>query len=126
MRLSEAIRLGAMLKPQAFGGLFKNGGSCALGAALDAIGASLGVGFRYRLELFDDASAIDAGRCPQCGRFVDVRGLGLVDSMITHLNDQHHWTREAIADFVATVEPAPDRDAIGQPTSDASGATTRV
>ena len=33
MHLSEAMRLGAMLKPQAFEELWVNGGSCAMGAA---------------------------------------------------------------------------------------------
>ena len=39
MRLSEAIRLGAMLRPQAFRPLFTDDGACALGAALLAVGA---------------------------------------------------------------------------------------
>jgi len=38
MRLSDAIRLGAMLKPQAYGGFHFEGRTCAMGAALDACG----------------------------------------------------------------------------------------
>jgi hypothetical protein len=34
MRLSEAIRLGAMMRPQAFRNLLTDDGACALGAAL--------------------------------------------------------------------------------------------
>jgi len=39
MRLSEAIRLGAMLRPQACRTLLTDDGACALGAALLAVGA---------------------------------------------------------------------------------------
>ena len=39
MKLSEAIRLGAMMMPQAFRTLLTNDGACALGAALLAVGA---------------------------------------------------------------------------------------
>lgn len=38
MQLSEAIRLGAMLKPQIRCGFFDGQGTCAVGAAADAIG----------------------------------------------------------------------------------------
>ena len=38
MRLSEAIRLGAMLKPQAFARFFDGHGTCVFGAAADAVG----------------------------------------------------------------------------------------
>jgi hypothetical protein len=40
MELSEAIRLGAMMKPQAFRALVTDDGACALGAALLAVGAA--------------------------------------------------------------------------------------
>jgi hypothetical protein len=39
----------------------------------------------------------------------------VVGEVIQHLNDSHRWTREQIADFVATierVEPAPSVDAV--------------
>jgi hypothetical protein len=38
MRLSEAIRLGSMLKPQQRGGYLDRHGTCALGAASEALG----------------------------------------------------------------------------------------
>lgn len=42
MKLSDAIRLGSMNGPQAFGETRnRRGGTCALGAALDAIGKRL-------------------------------------------------------------------------------------
>lgn len=40
MRLSEAIRLGAMLKPQGFGSYFRHGATCAMGAAIEAVGGA--------------------------------------------------------------------------------------
>jgi hypothetical protein len=98
MRLSDAIRLGAMMKPQAFKGLFRDGGSCALGAALDAIGCGLDDGFRDQLALFPTTIGIGRVTCPQCGRF------GWIDAVVVHLNDDHRWTREAIADFVEPLE----------------------
>lgn len=97
LKLSEAIRLGAMLRPQARGGYFVKGGSCAIGAALEAIGMN--------------SKCLDAGPalsrwplarnvvpCPQC------LDSGTAWSMAAHLNDHHQWTREQIADWVATVE----------------------
>lgn len=107
MRLSDAIRLGAMLRPQAFRGLFADHGSCALGAALDAIGAGIDLGGRYPLDRFEGAPAIREVEIPcRCPWYMG--GLPL-DTAIVHLNDSHHWTRERIADWVATLEgPTPD------------------
>lgn len=41
MRLSEAIRLGAMMRPQTFGALSDERGTCAMGAAYEAAGLKL-------------------------------------------------------------------------------------
>lgn len=101
MKLSEAIRLGAMLRPQAFGTEFDGKGTCAFGAALEACGVpaqqltsrSLPAEWRW----VNSAS----GTCPECAGVVPV-----VSSVISmHLNDTHGWTRERIADWVATIEP---------------------
>lgn len=122
MRLSEAIRLGALLRPQGFYWFFHDFASCAQGAALEAVGVayeSHGGGHDLMRAHWLWADQQRAS-CPVCGHTSIVRGV------IAHLNNDHRWTREAIADFVATVEPAPAGDAIGQPTSDASGAVTRV
>ena len=105
MKLSEAIRLGAMLRPQYQGAYFGGGGSCALGAALEAIGR-----LAYN-EVLQGCSgdlefpiiAVSAG-CPICT--FDVHRLGCT---VTHLNDEHGWTREAIADWVATIEAQQDQ-----------------
>lgn len=37
LKLSEAIRIGSRIRPQAIGRYFLNGGSCALGAAAEAV-----------------------------------------------------------------------------------------
>lgn len=102
MKLSTAIRLGAMLKPQGFGKYLEDEATCALGAALDARGV-FGTHFRES-ELFPIILILSPG-CPIC----DERSYGGdVGSTIFHLNDDHLWTRERIADWVETVEAAQD------------------
>ncbi len=102
MRLSEAIRLGATMKPQGFGQAFTpDGGSCALGAALDAIGVPQGYPFNIWPEMIKEI--LFWQDCPECGR----AGAEIRLSMPAHLNDTHRWTRERIADFVELHEPLP-------------------
>jgi hypothetical protein len=118
MKFSEAIRLGATLRPQTRGEYFTPGGrrSCALGAAIDAIGLELvpcdGLArdrdtgkladFKWKYVWPQEWVAVIMHMtfCPACDVFVgEVRGI------ISHLNDKHRWTRERIAaDFVARVE----------------------
>ena len=109
MKLSEAIRLGAMLYPQGRVLLFNAGRACALGSALAALGMS---------DFTDGCTVIRKHYpflktervCPACGG---------KDSMFfivgEHLNDTHNWTREHIADWVQGVEdasaPTPDSNA---------------
>lgn len=103
MTLSDAIRLGAMLKPQAFGGMLKDGGTCALGAAADALGC-LHSAMSPRCEIvtrYPWLSIRTQTVCPACSYRPQ-----WFDTVIAHLNDEHHWTREQIADWVATVEAA--------------------
>src|SRR4051812_277136 len=104
MRLSEAIRLGSMLGPQAFNkasvtrrqyfGLVgpKVTAYCAVGAAIVAAG--------YFQREWAEVSRIIAA-CPGCGKI----GNGVYGT-IMHLNDRHRWTRERIADFVEAHEDA--------------------
>jgi hypothetical protein len=40
-----------------------------------------------------------SANCPSCGRSCPVFGV------ITHLNDNHRWTRGQIAEWVAEIEP---------------------
>jgi hypothetical protein len=103
MRLSEAIRLGAMLHPQCFGTvriLRHDAGTpeftthtCALGAAEEA-------GYSLFAELCGQSLATLAD-CPIC---CDRFQSWTVHGIVVHLNDDHHWTREAIADWVEAFE----------------------
>lgn len=116
MKLSEAIRLGAMMKPQGFEVLIADGRSCAIGAAADAIGANVddssgsmsAVPPKLRTA-FPLLSVCADSPCPSkdCG----VIRCG-VSSVIIHLNDTHRWTREEIADWVES------REALAAPVAD--------
>jgi hypothetical protein len=124
MRMSEAMRLGAALRPQHFGDFFESAGavtpgtddaSCALFAAFEAQGIaptpSHGLGFgrtsgaatmaSHSLQLPDEWgwTAMTSGQCPECGTERPVLHL------VSHLNDDHRWTRERIADWLEPQEP---------------------
>ena len=108
MKLSEAIRLGAMATGRASGDFYKNGNTCALGAAFYAIG-----GLEYTDNTAMPYMGLDTpfgpwgwmhtriARCPGCENVSSVRYL------IPHLNNNigHSWSRERIAAWVATIEP---------------------
>lgn len=97
MKLSEAIRLGAMLKPQAFHGEPNRPESCAMTAACEAAGIGTGLVSDY-IEEWPWLG--DLGGCPVC------RHGGRISYVIACcLNDRHKWTRERIADWVAAIEP---------------------
>lgn len=137
MQLSQAIRLGSLLAPQAFGvhshdrdcprlgdilGLnttTERVGICALQAAYEAGGCRSewmappvgGIHTRgpawaptsglvlitYHRPEWDGVIYSVTG-CPQCG------ASDMTGRQITHLNDDHRWTREAIADFIERLE----------------------
>lgn len=105
MKLSEAMRLGAMLKPQAFGISFDGRGTCALGAAMDALG-KLGTSI-WIIQLRPDIRRFQVADCPVCGRVFNANG----NQTIPHLNDDHKWTRERIADWVESLECAAEETA---------------
>jgi hypothetical protein len=114
MRLSEAIRLGASLAPQAFGALADaRGRTCAIGAALHAIGVINDRRFGWtsamlRFPVLRLMEEREYARCPACRVVQKDRGL------IAHLNDDHRWTREAIADFIETIELHQAGDAVAR------------
>lgn len=86
-KLSDAIRIGSALRPQCTGAMFKGGGSCALGAAYEAL-------FGYP----GDEPESDVGRLYRIKERVLVpfdafSGIG------TYRND-NGWTREAVADWL--------------------------
>lgn len=100
MRLSEAIRLGAMMRPQGFGHLYSKGRTCAFGAAYDAVGIGAeNVGGEDACPCWPWVMLTMAD-CPVCG---DRQTISCV--VTSHLNDCHGWTRERIAGWVATIEP---------------------
>lgn len=104
MKLSEAIREGAKLRPQAFGEYLKAGGTCALGAAYEALCVAedrpVRTWFSEGIHPWETLLlALMDGPCPACGYLH-------YENQIVHLNDTHKWTRERIADWVATQEPA--------------------
>lgn len=99
MRLSESIRLGATMRPQIFNDLSSDKGTCALGAAREALGLTEPCDFlSNRFPLLENVMAL----CPECSWDLHERTLY---AAIIHLNDTHKWTREQIADFVELHEP---------------------
>lgn len=104
LKLSDAIRLGAMLGPQVFGKSFSgtgDGGSCALGAADLAIGRTrLLDAFPWAFKPVKQTVPLDLipddYPCPEDN----------LTFLIAYLNDHKRWTRERIADWVASLEPA--------------------
>lgn len=102
MRLSEAIRLGAMATPRAVRTFFSKDGACAIGAALRAIGitesAVRAIPERWAWVLAEGVE------CPAC------RTCWVAWVVIVHLNDTHGWPREEIGRWVATIEPTETDD----------------
>lgn len=96
MKFPDAVRLGSMLHEQCHGELFAYDGngnlfaSCAVGAALEAIGQTRNACL-YWPELMEPS------HCPACNE------PAYINNVITHLNDSHLWTREAIADWLDTI-----------------------
>ena len=97
---SDAIRLGAAQGPQLFGEyLDGHGGSCAAGAAAIGAGAADFPWSRWRVLL----DRVDCCPVCMCTTFTrgPVPGIGIsqVIDVVIHLNNDHRWTREAIADW---------------------------
>ena len=102
MRLSTAIRLGSLLKPQEFGGEGYHGRSCALRAAAEAVGIVDDWGGVL------DYAAIQQ-RWPWIGTSLAIPTrsyCALAMDTIVFLNDEERWTREQIADWVQGQEEA--------------------
>lgn len=104
MKLSEAIRLGSMMKPQAFGVVIDGSGSCALMAAADAIGIGREYGVIGYQDLYNAFPVLHIKAV--CPVWFCVHQGSTTDLMhvVWHSNDALRWTREEIADFVETFE----------------------
>ncbi|MET0552594.1 MAG: hypothetical protein ABW221_06125 [Vicinamibacteria bacterium] len=107
VELAAAILEGAVHRPQQAVGSYYEGlhASCALGAAYEGMyrlpAEAEGVQPRDLWRLFDCLEN-SLRRCPEgCRKRIS---LG---AMILHLNDDHQWTRERIAAWVAPEPPAP-------------------
>jgi hypothetical protein len=98
LELAEAMAAGARRRPQAFGAYFSDdGGSCALGAAYEGAYAlprdvpSL----RPRMHRLFDCLENVRRRCPEgCQKRLPLNAI------ILHLNDDHHWSREQIVEWL--------------------------
>ena len=113
MRFSEAIRLGAMLKPQAFGETFTGTRTCAIGAAKDAVGALMSLFSSVAREYgWPTEKELKELVCPTCRLAWPNRKT---PGVIAHLNDDHRWTREQIADWVESIEAPPAVAAVDPP-----------
>lgn len=91
LKLSEAIRLGAMMTEQTFGEFGDDDRTCAIGAAQKALG--LPVSAKGPLNGLLHSRQADA----PCGHGSATWTVG---SLIMHLNDDDKWPREKIADWL--------------------------
>ena len=102
IELANAIEEGARRRPtQAFGEYFsETGGSCALGAAYEGAYAlprdpHEAHSIRPRLHRLFDCLEQVRRRCPEgCNKRLPLNAI------ILHLNDDHHWTREQIVEWL--------------------------
>ena len=99
MKLSEAMRLGATMKPQAFGLLRdkRNGGTCALGAVMDALGV-LGE-YNAHVKVQDTWPGLKFESVGEVENPVTGDRYSRWQTIID-LNNRHRWTRERIADWI--------------------------
>lgn len=119
MKLSEAMREGAQIRGQCSGVYFGNFGSldylsCAIGAVIEGAGLMTPIIDANEVagslvsqalpgewpEIHEGTICPDDGNCPHAGgeRLSKYRSSLL--NVILHLNDDHKWTREKIADWL--------------------------
>jgi hypothetical protein len=114
MKLTEAIRLGATLKPQIYENWFRDGGTCVIASAFDAVGQLDALLKSIDMPKLIQAAGweqefITSSSCPACNTPLNYSHLTV---MMMHLNDFHKWTREDIASWVEThVEMAVESEA---------------
>lgn len=103
MTLSRAILRGAQMNPtQAFRTVYdcKTGGTCAIGAACEALGILDKATNSYTAPRPESWRRVAMAwtECPHCGAF------DYGQQIMTHLNDHHTWSRELIGLWVAIQE----------------------
>jgi len=81
LKLSEAIRIGARMRPQCRGTFFREGGSCALGAAVEAKEGHPTLNFDQNWESYFGAP------------------MKIMEE-VTWMNDRSNFSREQIADWL--------------------------
>lgn len=106
MELSEAIRRGAKLHPQHFGELAVwDGHDPATVRATCALGAAMMAARGYPAPVVARISPLlrKRMRCPACRhwRAGERQAMAVV---LTHLNDDHKWSRLHIAQWVRSLE----------------------
>ena len=125
MRLSDAIRKGAKLNKQAYGYTKdRDGGTCAWGAAGEAIGIEIPKGTlgclwgtevwrRFKAEWPWAMSASDTtSACPASKCHFQTSAVG---DLIAHLNDNHRWSRESIAEWIDEYGISPEEPKVEIP-----------
>lgn len=110
MKLSEAINLGSTLRKQTYGAYVDDDGTCAMGAALESVGqlAKKNETNNKRIEKIWPwlKWAFMRQRCPACGRW---KHFPTVRSLIIHMNDEDHISRQQIAVLISHIEVRAER-----------------
>lgn len=118
MRLSEAIRLGAMLRPQGRGKFLEQGATCALGGALEAVGEEP---MKYGMGNYGAVERrwpVVNTRAPHpLGERAGYVYPTPIWRAIEDLNDCRGWTREQIADWLEPIEAAYESEQQAKPVS---------
>ena len=107
MKLSEAIRLGAMLHPQAFDAFrTPEGHTCVMAAAADAAGLVTTPGrspmpaLRETFPILNTIITGDHRFQVDCQYAADFDLEGELTQILVFMNDCLHWSRERIADWI--------------------------
>ena len=109
MRISEAMRRGAAMRPQCNFILFDGVGSCAIGAAMEGAGIEQNVMVNELCTAYPEWNPILNALVPYPLGREDISDpcclqVAQAKIIVMYLNDEHKWTREDIADWLEGVE----------------------
>jgi len=110
MTLSEAVTIGAALRPQCFGLPFRYEqpgvlGSCVVGAAYEALTGTVDLALPSGINVYRVLrEAFPVAARPVVCPVVGCGDSGPLLSCATHLQDWHEWSREAVAAWIAEQE----------------------